>query len=204
MIYDFLVIAGYFLLVIGIGFAFKRMAKNSTSDYFRGGGRMLWWMVGSTAFMAQFSAWTFTGAAGKAFTDGFSVSLVFFANTFAYFCGWAYFAHRFRQMRVDTPTEGIRRRFGAENELFFSWALIIFSLMNAGIWLNALGVFSSAVFNADINVTIIATGLTVLFVSVLSGAWGVVASDFVQTIVVAVVSVACAIVALIKPTILVR
>ena len=196
MIHDYLVIAGYFLLVIGIGFAFKRLARKSTSDYFRGGGRMLWWMVGSTAFMAQFSAWTFTGAAGKAFTDGFSVSLVFFANTFAYFCGWAYFAHRFRQMRVDTPTEGLKRRFGTENELFFSWALIIFSLMNAGIWLNALGVFSSAVFDADINVTIIVTGLTVLFVSVLSGAWGVVASDFVQTIVVAVVSVACAIVAL--------
>ncbi len=197
MIYDYLVIAGYFLLIVGIGFAFKQMARNSTSDYFRGGGRMLWWMVGSTAFMAQFSAWTFTGAAGKAFTDGFAVSLVFFANTFAYFCGWAYFAHRFRQMRVDTPTEGIRRRFGDGNELFFSWALIVFSLMNAGIWLNALGVFSSAVFDADIRVTIVVTGLTVLFVSVLSGAWGVVASDFVQTIVVAVVSVACAIVALV-------
>ena len=197
MVYDYLVIGGYFLLIVGIGFAFKRMARNSTSDYFRGGGRMLWWMVGSTAFMAQFSAWTFTGAAGKAFTDGFSVSLVFFANTFAYFLGWAYFAHRFRQMRVDTPTEGIRRRFGHENELFFSWALIIFSLMNAGIWLNALGVFSSAVFDADIRLTIILTGLTVLFVSVLSGAWGVVASDFVQTIVVAVVSVACAGVALV-------
>lgn len=197
MVYDTLVIAGYFLLVLGIGVAFKRMAKTSTSDYFRGGGRMLWWMVGSTAFMAQFSAWTFTGAAGKAFTDGFSVSLVFFANTFAYFCGWAYFAHRFRQMRVDTPTEGIRRRFGDGNELFFSWALIAFSLMNAGVWLNALGVFTSAVFDADIRVTIIVTGLTVLFVSVLSGAWGVVASDFVQTIVVAVVSVACAVVALV-------
>lgn len=198
MIYDYAVIAGYFLLVVSIGFAFKRMAKSSTSNYFRGGGRMLWWMVGSTAFMAQFSAWTFTGAAGKAFTDGFSVSLVFFANTFAYFCGWAYFSHRFRQMRVDTPTEGIRRRYGAGNELFFSWALILFSLMNAGIWLNALGVFSSAVFDASITFTIIITGLTVLFVSVLSGAWGVVASDFVQTIVVAVVSVACAIVALVK------
>ncbi len=198
MIHDYLVIVGYFLLIVGIGFAFRRLAKTSTSDYFRGGGRMLWWMVGSTAFMAQFSAWTFTGAAGKAFTDGFAVSLVFFANTFAYFCGWAYFAQRFRQMRVDTPTEGIRRRFGAENELFFSWALIVFSLMNAGIWLNALGVFSSAVFDADIRVTIIVTGLAVLFVSVLSGAWGVVASDFVQTIVVAVVSVACAIVALVK------
>ena len=198
MFYEYAVIAAYFLLVVGIGFAFKKMAKQSTSDYFRGGGRMLWWMVGSTAFMAQFSAWTFTGAAGKAFTDGFAVSLVFIANTFSYFCGWAYFSHRFRQMRVDTPTEGIRRRFGSQNETFFSFALIIFSFINAGIWLNALGVFTSAVFNADISATIIATGLAVMFVSVLSGAWGVVASDFVQTLVVAVVSVACAIVALLK------
>ncbi len=155
-------------------------------------------MVGSTAFMAQFSAWTFTGAAGKAYSDGFAVCLVFIANTFSYFCGWAYFSHRFRQMRVDTPTEAIRRRFGSQNELFFSWALIVFSLINAGIWLNALGVFSSAVFETDIGLTIVVTGLTVLFVSVISGAWGVVASDFIQTLVVAVVSVACALVALVK------
>lgn len=198
MLYEYLVIAGYFSLILGIGFAFSKMAKNSTSDYFRGGGRMLWWMVGSTAFMAQFSAWTFTGAAGKAYTDGFAISLVFFANTFAYFCGWAYFSARFRQMRVDTPTQGIKRRFGRQNEQFFSWALIVFSFINAGVWLNALGVFTSAVFDADISVTIIATGLAVLFVSVLSGAWGVVASDFVQTLIVAVVSVACAVVALVK------
>ncbi|MGR5063460.1 sodium:solute symporter family transporter [Photobacterium sp. DNB22_13_2] len=197
MIYEYLVIFGYFSLIVGIGFAFKKMANRSTSDYFRGGGKMLWWMVGSTAFMTQFSAWTFTGAAGKAFTDGFAVTLVFIANAVAYFCGYLYFSHRFRQMRVDTPTEGIRRRFGHQNEQFFSWALIVFSFINAGVWLNALGVFASAVFNTDLNTTIIATGLAVLIVSVISGAWGVVASDFIQTLVVAVVSVACAIVALI-------
>jgi SSS family solute:Na+ symporter len=197
MFYDYLVIGLYFILILSIGFVFARMASKSTSDYFRGGGRMLWWMVGSTAFMAQFSAVTFTGAAGKAFNDGFAISLVYVGNTFAYFMAWAYFAHRFRQMRVDTPTEGIKRRFGPGNELFFSWALIVFSFLNAGVWLNALGVFTSAVFEADINVTIVAIGLTVLFVSVLSGAWGVVASDFVQTLVVAVVSVACAVVALV-------
>ena len=198
MFYEYAVISGYFLLIIAIGFTFKKMAAQSTSDYFRGGGRMLWWMVGSTAFMMQFSAWTFTGAAGKAFTDGFAVCLVFIANTFAYFCGWLYFAKRFRQMRVDTPTEAIKGRFGRQNELFFSWALIIFTLINGGIWLNALGVFTSVVFNADVGITIIVAGLTVVFVSVLSGAWGVVASDFMQTLVVAVISVVCAIVALVK------
>ena len=99
---------------------------------------------------------------------------------------------------MDTPTEAIKGRFGSQNELFFSWALIIFTLLNAGIWLNALGVFASAVFASDISITIIITGLTVVFVSVLSGAWGVVASDFMQTLVVAVISIACAIVALVK------
>jgi Na+/proline symporter len=174
------------------------MANKSSSDYFRGGGRMLWWMVGSGAFMAQFSAVTFTGAAGEAFTNGFSIALVYVGNTFAFFCAWAYFAHRFRQMRVDTPTQAIRRRFGPENESFFSWALIVFSFLNAGVWLTALGVFTSAVFQTDISITIIVIGLTVLFVTVLSGAWGVVASDFMQTLVVAVVSIACAVVALVK------
>lgn len=198
MIYEYLVILGYFAMVIGIAFSFKKLAKHSTSDYFRGGGRMLWWMVGSAAFMAQFSAWTFTGAAGKAFTDGFAISLVFFANSFAYICGWAYFARRFRQMRVDTPTEGIKRRFGHENELFFSWAIIVFGIINGGVWLNALGVFTSSFFQADISITIIGTGLSLLLISVISGAWGVVASDFIQTLVVVVVSIACAIVALIE------
>lgn len=196
MSYDYIVIAGYFLLMVAISLLFKKMANNSTSDYFRGGGKMLWWMVGATAFMTQFSAWTFTGAAGKAFTDGFAVLAVFIGNMFAYLLAWAYFARRFRQMRVDTPTEAVRRRFGPVNEQFFTWVIIPLSVINAGVWLNGLGVFASAVFNADIITTIWITGLAVLAISMLSGAWGVVASDFIQTLVIAVISVACAVVAL--------
>ncbi|MCG6272759.1 Na+:solute symporter [Vibrio vulnificus] len=196
MEYDYLVIAGYFALMVAISLLFKKMASNSTSDYFRGGGKMLWWMVGATAFMTQFSAWTFTGAAGKAFNDGFAVLAVFIGNMVAYIFAYFYFARRFRQMRVDTPTEGVKRRFGNTNEQFFTWVIIPLSVINAGVWLNGLGVFASAVFNADIVTTIWVTGIAVLAISLLSGAWGVVASDFIQTLVVAVISIACAAVAL--------
>ncbi|ELK2034845.1 Na+:solute symporter [Vibrio vulnificus] len=196
MEYDYLVIAGYFALMVAISLLFKKMASNSTSDYFRGGGKMLWWMVGATAFMTQFSAWTFTGAAGKAFNDGFAVLAVFIGNMVAYIFAYFYFARRFRQMRVDTPTEGVKRRFGNTNEQFFTWVIIPLSVINAGVWLNGLGVFASAVFNADIVTTIWVTGIAVLVISLLSGAWGVVASDFIQTLVVAVISIACAAVAL--------
>ncbi|TCP94677.1 SSS family transporter [Cricetibacter osteomyelitidis] len=194
---DYLVIAGYFCLIVAISLVFKKMASNSTSDYFRGGGKMLWWMVGGTAFMTQFSAWTFTGAAGKAFTDGLSVIAVFVGNMMAYVFAYFYFAKRFRQMRVDTPTEAVGRRFGSGNEQFFTWVIIPLSVINAGVWLNGLSVFASAVFDADITMTIYVTGISVLVVSLLSGAWGVVASDFVQMLVVAVISIACAIVGLV-------
>ncbi len=197
MNYDYLVIAGYFALMVMISLLFKKMASASTSDYFRGGGKMLWWMVGATAFMTQFSAWTFTGAAGKAFNDGFAVLAVFVGNMVAYVFAYFWFARRFRQMRVDTPTEAVKRRFGPVNEQFFTWVIIPLSVINAGVWLNGLGVFASAVFDADITTTIYVTGAAVLIISLLSGAWGVVASDFIQTLVVAVISVACAVVALV-------
>ncbi|HDY7461727.1 TPA: sodium:solute symporter family protein [Vibrio vulnificus] len=198
MEYDYLVIAGYFALMVAISLLFKKMASNSTSDYFRGGGKMLWWMVGSTAFMTQFSAFTFTGAAGKAFNDGFAVLGVFLGNVIAYLFAYLYFAKRFRQMRVDTATEGVKRRFGKTNEQFFTWMIIPLSVIVAAVWLNGLGVFTSAVFNTDISLTIWVTGIVVLLISLLSGAWGVVASDFIQTLVIAVVSIACAIVAIVK------
>ncbi|WP_087024000.1 sodium:solute symporter family transporter [Thaumasiovibrio subtropicus] len=195
---EVLVIMGYFALMVAISITFKRMASNSASDYFRGGGRMLWWMVGATAFMTQFSAWTFTGAAGKGFNDGFMASALFLGNTLAYGASYLWFAAKFRQTRVDTPTQAIRQRFGTTSEQFFTWAIIPLSILSAGIWLNGLAIFVGAVFQWEMTTTIWATGLAVLMISLLSGAWGVVASDFVQTLIVAVISVACAAVALFK------
>lgn len=111
---------------------------------------------------------------------------------------YLFFAARFRQARVDTPTEIINRRYGRINEQFFTWAIIPLSIINGGVWLNGLGVFASAMFGVDMTITLLVIGLSVLVLSLLSGAWGVVASDFVQSLVVAVISVACAIVALVK------
>lgn len=195
---DILVVAVYFVFMVIIGFLFKRLAGSSTSDYFRGGGKMLWWMVGSTAFMTQFSAWTFTGAAGKAYTDGFPILVIFMANAFGFLLSWWFFSYRFRQMRTVTPIEGVRRRFGATNEQVFTWATMPTSIVYTGIWLNGLALFVSAVFKIDISTTIIATGLIVLFISLIGGSWGVVASDFVQMVVIMAVTVVCAVAAIVK------
>ena len=191
---DIIVVLAYFGFLIAIGWLFRSFST-STSDYFRGGGKMLWWMVGATAFMTQFSAWTFTGAAGKAFTDGFAIVILFLANAFGYFMNWAYFAPKFRQLRVVTAIEAIKKRFGRTSEQFFTWGSMPDSIISAGVWLNGLAIFVAAVFNIPMDTTIIATGLVLLVMSVTGGSWAVVASDFVQMLVIMAVTITCAIAA---------
>ncbi|MEZ9894235.1 transporter, partial [Vibrio lentus] len=156
---------------------------------------MLWWMVGATAFMTQFSAWTFTGAAGKAYNDGFAVAVIFVANAFGYFMNFAYFAPKFRQLRVVTVIEAIRMRFGATNEQVFTWSSMPNSVVSAGVWLNALAIIASGIFGFDMTATIWITGLVVLAMSVTGGSWAVIASDFMQMVIIMAVTVTCAVVA---------
>jgi Na+/proline symporter len=46
--FDYISIAFYFIFVVTVGAVFSRRNKN-TSDYFRGGGIMPWWMAGVSA-----------------------------------------------------------------------------------------------------------------------------------------------------------
>jgi SSS family solute:Na+ symporter len=193
--YDYAVIAIYLCFIACLGPVFRKFSKDS-SDFFRGGGNMLWWMAGSMAFMSQFSSWTFTGAASKAYVDGPLVLVIYFGNGLGCFLGYLWSAGKFRQMRVVTPMEGVRDRFGKFNEQFFTWVWIPIGIVYAAIWLNAVSTFVSIVFGMNMTLTIVGVGLVVLIVAFFGGAWAVVASAFLQmlllmclTLVMAVLSI---------------
>ena len=57
------VIGVYALLMLFVGLYVMRFNR-SAAEYFRGGSRIPWLVAGLSCFMAGFSAWTFTGAAG--------------------------------------------------------------------------------------------------------------------------------------------
>src|SRR4051812_2709565 len=193
--YDYLVIAVYFVFLLVIGTVFHR-ANKSTSDFFRGGGRVLWWIVGATAFMTQFSAWTFTGAASKAYENGALVLAIYAANAIAFFFNYLGAAPRLRRMRVITTFEGIRQRWGKGNEQFFTWIQLPIGILGAGIALNGLGVILAAVFGLDIRLTMLAAGVIVIFMATFGGAWAAAAGDFMQMLVLMAVTTAAAFLAL--------
>ncbi|MDZ7721838.1 MAG: transporter [candidate division KSB1 bacterium] len=194
-IFDYGVIVCYLLFITSLGFIFRKFSSDS-SDFFRGGGNMLWWLVGATAFMTQFSAWTFTGAAGYAYSNGTMIMVIFIGNAFGYFCTFLFSAARFRQMRVVTPMEAIRDRYGKVNEQFFTWVWLPIGIFYAGIWLTGISSFVSVVFGMDLKLTILAVGLVVLFMASLGGSWAVVASDFMQVMILIPISMVAAFLAI--------
>lgn len=195
--YDKIVLAFYFVFMTLIGWIFKRFIRN-TSDYFRGGGEMLWWIAGAGAFMVSFSAVTFTGMAGKAYEDGPVVLVIFIGNALGFLINYFWFAPVSRQTRAVTAMEVVRVRFGRVSEQFFTWIQIPVGTFYAGLWLMGLCVFVSAGFGWDLNSTIIGTGLVVLFMALLGGSWSVMAGDFVQMLILMPVTVVAAVLALRK------
>jgi solute:Na+ symporter, SSS family len=199
-VYDYIIIGFYLMFMLAIGLVFRRMSKD-TSDYFRAGGAMPWWLTGASAWIFSFSAWTFTGAAGKVYETGTLVLPVFYATAVALCFVLAFTCLRFRRMRVITWMEGVRLRYGPFTEQFYTWIKLPLLLLFSGVGLNAIGVFMSAVFNVPMNTMLVILGAVVTIVAFAGGSWAVLASDFVQAFLIVTITLCTAVMTLARPEI---
>ncbi|MEK0275471.1 transporter [Vibrio vulnificus] len=172
----------FYLAFIGFAAWLFRRFSNSSSDFIQGGGTMMWWMAGATAFMTQFSAWTFTGAAAKTFEDGISVMFIFWGNALGFLVAAAFFAKRYRRLRVETAMEVIRIRFGGVSEQVFTGLSFPITLIACAIWMNGLAAFFSALFAIPVTTTILTMGIVVTLIAISGGAWTVSVTNVMQLI----------------------
>lgn len=215
-IYDYIVIGFYLLFMLALGPVYKSFSKTA-SDYFRGGGGMLWWVVGASAFMTTFSAWSFTGGAAKAYETGTFFLLLFLSNFAGLFVTYFITAKRYRQMRVITAIEAVRKRYCNTNEQFFTWAPLITKILFGGVSLYAIAVFMYGAFKGDLEqlisqfightpegtvimgTIIVMLGLTAIVMTLLGGSWAATAGDFVQMVMLLAITILMAVLCLWHP-----
>ncbi|GHB96583.1 sodium:solute symporter family transporter [Cerasicoccus arenae] len=179
---EYVVIGAYLVLMLAVGLLFKRLNRNA-NDYFRGGCKATWWLVGMSAFMASFSAWTFTGAAGVAYESGFSCLIIYLGNAAGFLLNFLFFAPWFRQLRLTTGPEVIRDRFGPGTQQLYAAFGILLGVLYAALHLYGLAIFSSAVFGLKVETVIVVIGIVVLVYSTSGGNWAVMATDFLQSLI---------------------
>jgi Na+/proline symporter len=187
------VVAAYLLLLVAVGLVFRRFSSNA-SDYFRAGGRGTWWLVGGSVFMGQFSAWTFTGAAGAAYQVGWTQVLGYGAGALAYFLAAAGPVAWFRRTRVITTADVIRLRFGAGMEQFFAYLQLGMAPLFGALHLYSLSIFVTSLLGFDIRLVILVLGFVVLFYTAMSGAWAALAADFIKGVVLLPITILLALI----------
>jgi SSS family transporter len=191
-IYDYIMILFYFAFTASLGIIFKKLCKGST-DYFAGGRRMNWWLLGASSFVANFSAWTFTGAAGIAYSFGVIFFSVYLVDIVGFIISVVWFAPRFRRLRLVTAMDAVRLRFGRFNEQLYTWLQLLTNYIAGAIWLVGLSIIVSSVFQIPQVPVIVVCGVTILFMTLLGGNWAVVASDFIQTLLLMTYSIVVAV-----------
>ena len=186
-IFDYIAIAFFFCFTLSLGFVFRSFNAGGT-DYFAGGRKMNWWLLGASSFVSNFSAWSFTGAAGLAYSFGVVVFSIAIVDIIGFIVSYLWFAGRFRRLRLVTAMDAVRLRFGATTEQVFTWLQVITAFVTGGVWLVGLSVLLSACFGfSQVTVAIFCT-VTITVMTLLGGKWAVSASDFVQTVLLTGVS----------------
>ena len=182
LIWDWLIIASYFIFIVVTGYVFKRVIK-STSDYFRGGGNMLWWVAGVSGVMGVIGSFVFTGGAAKMYKDGTMLPILWVSNIIL--TGWLLFfvGKRYRRMRVVTAMEGVRRRYGQTTEQMLSWFNVFMSTIMGSLGLLMISVFMASILHVKVVYVIWAMGMTTMLIALAGGSWSVAAANFVQGII---------------------
>src|SRR5690348_8947715 len=176
---DIIVIAGYLLLVLYIGFYFRRR-MSSAEDYFAGGHQVPWWLAGVSHYISSASALTFIAYSQLGYQYGIVSIIVAWTAVPGCIFGGLIFARRWRQARVSTPVEFLERRFNIFVRQLMAWAGVPMKIGEDGLKLFATSLFLAVGLQIPVSWAVLACGVIAIAYTFLGGLWALAVTDYVQ------------------------
>nr|VFJ44701.1 MAG: solute:Na+ symporter, SSS family [Candidatus Kentron sp. DK]VFJ44875.1 MAG: solute:Na+ symporter, SSS family [Candidatus Kentron sp. DK] len=123
---DLIMVAGYILLIVWLGFYFSRRLKTS-DDYFLAGRSLTWWLIGFSLLASNMSSSSLIGMAGEAYADGRGISVFNYEWMAAVVLvvSVVFFFPLYLRARVFTMPEFLGRRFDDRSRYYFSAITIL-------------------------------------------------------------------------------
>ena len=186
---DLSIIVGFLVLVMLVGYMMSRAANKGLDDYFLGGKKIPWWVLGISTSTSNFDMAGTMIIVAVVFSLGMKGFLVEIRGgvglTLAFLM--VFLAKWLRRSRVMTSAEWMKLRFGTDKQgraahllsaianVVLSLGMIIYFCVGAGKFLTHFLPYSEFTCTA----VMVAVGL---FYTLMSGLYGVVFTDVIQMI----------------------
>jgi solute:Na+ symporter, SSS family len=185
---DWAIVAAYFILSAGIGFAFTKKGGESLSEYFLSGRQVPWWLAGASMVATTFAADTPLVVTGIVATKGVAGNWLWWCLAMSGMLTVFFFARLWRRAQVMTDIEFAEIRYAGKPASFLRG----FRAIYLGIFVNLI--ILGWVTRAMVKILTISLGvnpyvavgicflITVAY-SVAAGMWAVLWTDLVQFVI---------------------
>lgn len=176
---DWLIIAGYGLVVLSIGIWASRKQTN-TDEYFRGERQLPWWAIGFSIIATSFSAASLLGGPGEGFSYGFQYLQLQLGDLVGYILVVVLFLPFFVRLNLTTAYEYLEQRFDGKTRSLGSLCFLLFVIARLGGLLYAAALVVSTVTGLSLYGAILLAGVVSIAYTAAGGLSAVVWTDVLQ------------------------
>jgi solute:Na+ symporter, SSS family len=137
---DWLMIALYFSILLGVAWWVVRKSKDTAADYFLAGRNLGWWVIGASIFASNIGSEHIVGLAGSGATDGVAMAHYELHAWCLLVLAWVFVPFYARSL-VFTMPEFLEKRFSSGSR----YVLSIVSLITFVVSKIAVGIFAGGV-----------------------------------------------------------
>jgi SSS family solute:Na+ symporter len=137
---DWIIVAGYFIIILGIAWWVIRQRQETSTEYFLAGRHLGWFIVGASIFASNIGSEHLVGLAGSGATDGVAMAHYELHAWCLLVLGWIMVPFYMRS-KVFTMPEFLERRFSPTSR----WVLSMISLVAYVLTKIAVGIFAGGI-----------------------------------------------------------
>lgn len=180
---DFIVMAVFALLILGIGMMFTRIGSKNSSAFFEAGGATPWWINSISLFISYFSAGTFVVWGSIAYKSGFVANGIQLTMVIGGLLVALFVAAKWKRTGAVTAAEYIGKRLGTKTQQFYTFLIMLHGLFTTASVLYPVGKMVSIATPLSLNTCILIIGGIIVLYTSAGGLWAVLVTDVVQFVI---------------------
>lgn len=181
---DWIVLGGYFALLLGVAWWVMRRKNKTTEDYFLAGRNIGWFVIGASIFASNIGSEHVVGLAGTGAESGVPMAHYELHAWIVLLLGWFFLPFYMRSGAFTMP-EFLEKRFDGRSRWFLSiFSIAGYVLTKVSVTIYAGGIVVSQLLGIEFLTGAIITVVVTGVYTVLGGMRAVVYTEAVQTVLI--------------------